>query len=713
MVTSSTGHDKKSPGPVVLGIYLGHDQSCCLMRDGRVECAIEEERLNRYKHGRPRSLGGLWPRFSGKFGYFPWASVSYCLDAAHCELCEVDLIAIGDDQWAKEARETIKYIIPILDKAKVLYLDQPRDACHHFHHGLSSFHLSGFEEAAVLVIDGDGNLSEDGYEAETGFIMNRSGMWTQVFKNRYKEKAPPRSGIGWMYEQISYLLGFGNHEIGLAEPGKTMGLSSYGRPAKEFHEKWITADGFTLDFTGFKQWLMQTGYDRAVFGNDLKIASRFREPSAMAANLAYKVQSEAEDAIIHLAKTVRNETGASKLCLTGGVALNSVANGKLVRERIFDSVSIHPAVHDGGQSIGLAVHGHLLLTTPSFHSGMQVRGACGRRFEPQPIAPLESAYLGRRYEDSDVRNILAECDLPIEMLSEPELVESASAALAAGKFIGWFQGRSEIGPRALGNRSILACPTLSNVKDALNARVKFRERFRPFAPSVLEECCQEIFDVCSDSPYMLLVFDVRKSWIEKIPAVVHVDGSARLQTVNKGMNSLFYDLIKSLGAKTGVPVVLNTSFNLSGMPIVESPIDAICCFVQTQLDELYLGHARVKALDPKAMTYTLKAGWKVLTIIHGEQSPLTLSAPDRATTTLDCSVRLRRALALVDGKTTAQEIMERLELSEGDRYEFDALMKGLTRLGCLELKLGRHRISNTKHDTNWDKVLYEKSGSFV
>jgi carbamoyltransferase len=272
------------------------------MRDGRVECAIEEERLNRYKHGRPRSLGGLWPRFSGKFGYFPWASVSYCLEAAHCELCEVNLIAIGDDQWAKEAKETIKYIIPILDKGKVLYVDQPRDACHHFHHGLSSFHLSGFQEAAVLVIDGDGNVSEDGYEAETGFIMNRSGTWTQVFKNRYKDKGPPRSGIGWMYEQISYLLGFGNHEIGLAEPGKTVGLSSYGRPAKEFLEKWITADRFTLDFTGFKQWLMQTGYDRAVFGNDLKMASRFREPSAMAANLAYKVQSEAEGAIIQLVR---------------------------------------------------------------------------------------------------------------------------------------------------------------------------------------------------------------------------------------------------------------------------------------------------------------------------------------------------------------------------------------------------------------------------
>ena len=482
-------------------------------------------------------------------------------------------------------KETIKDVIPILDKAKVLYVDQPRDSCHHFHHGLSSFHLSAFDEAAVLVVDGDGNVNSDGYEAETGFVMRRDGSWSQIFKNRYKDESPPRSGIGWMYEQISYLLGYGNHEIGLAEPGKTMGLSAYGRPTKAFSEAWITVEGFKLDFSGFKRWLVQTGYDRLVFRKNAGLGARFLEPSAMAENLAYKVQKEAEYAILHLAKTLRKETGVARLCLGGGVALNSVANGRLVRERIFDAVDIIPAVHDGGQSIGLAAHAHLLLTAPSFHSGMQARADCYRPFEPLPISPLESAYLGREYEDSGVRDTLAECGIPFDILSDTELIESASASIAAGKFIGWFQGRSEIGPRALGNRSILASPTFSYVKDQLTSRVKFREPFRPFAPSVVRESYREIFEICEETPYMLLVADVFKPWDERIPAVVHVDGSARLQTVGEDTNPRFHGLITSLAAKTGVPVVLNTSFNLAGMPIVESPMDAVKCFVQTQLDE--------------------------------------------------------------------------------------------------------------------------------
>ncbi len=698
---------KKSSGPTVMGIYLGHDQSCCLMRNGSIEFTIEEERLNRYKHGRPRKLGGLWAQFSGKFGYFPWASVSYCLKAAALELCEIDLFVIGDDQWAKDAKESIQEFIPILDKTKVLYVDQPQDASHHFHHGLSSFFLSKCPEAAVLIIDGDGNVNHDGYEAETGFLMSRSGKWSQVFKNRYTEKSPPRSGIGWMYEQISYLLGYGNHEIGLAEPGKTMGLSSYGRPTKEFAEEWISTDGFRLDFSGFKRWLSQTGYDQLIFKSQKGILPRSCEPSAMAKNLAYKVQIEAEKAIIHLANTLQKETGAVNLCLGGGVALNSVANGKLLRKNIFDEVYFIPAVHDGGQSIGLAIHGHLLLTNPDFHSGMKIRSGPKCSFDQQGISPLESAYLGRTYDDSEISKTLVECGLAFEILSDEELIESASAQLASGKILGWFQGRSEIGPRSLGNRSILTSPTFQNAKDMLNARVKFRESFRPFAPSVLAEFCKEIFDTCANSPYMLVVADVHEQWIDKIPAVVHVDGTARLQTVSELTNPRFYRLIKSLQARTGVPVVLNTSFNLAGMPIVEAPIDAIKCFVQTQLDELYLGNFRIKTIKPESLNYMLKPGWKFLTNIAGEESPVNISAPNKTTTNVEFPPRFRRILELLDSNNTMQDMMERLELVEEDYNELDAIMKRLMRLGCLELKLGRHRISNTRNDNTWDKTLYE------
>jgi carbamoyltransferase len=698
---------REDRGPTVIGIYLGHDQSSCLIRNGRIQFAIEEERLNRYKHSRPRALGGLWSQFSGKFGYFPWASLSYCLKAAGLELCDVDLIVIGDDQWAKDAKETINEFIPIRDKTKVLYIDEPKNAVHHFHHGLSSFFLSKFDEAAVLVIDGDGNVDENGYEAETGFVMNRTGKWRQVFKNRYAEKSPPRSGIGWMYEQISYLLGYGNHQVGLADPGKTMGLSAYGQSTKEFSEEWIHVEGFKLDFSGFKRWLTQTGYDQLIFGGKKGIATKFHEPSELARNLACKVQVEAERAILHLARTLRAKTHAAKLCLGGGVALNSVVNGKLLRENIFDDVYIMPAVHDGGQSVGLAIHGHLLLTHPDFNSGMKIPSNLSHAFDQQPIVPLESAYLGRTYDEPEIRKAFEECDLAFDILTDAELIESASTALAAGNIIGWFQGRAEIGPRALGNRSILASPTFPNMKDALNARVKFRESFRPFAPSVLAETCQDIFDISTDSPYMLLVADVRKEWIQRIPSVVHVDGTARLHTVTPSENPRFYSLIRSLGAKTGIPLVLNTSFNLNGMPIIEAPIDAIKCFIQTQLDELYLGNFRLRPIKPEALRYRIKVGWKISTSAAGEENGLSISAPNQTTAKVETSPRLKRAMAFVDGDRTVRDVMEKVGLSENEYDRLDAMMKKLVRMGCLEVKLGKHSVSNTRNDLTWDKTLYE------
>lgn len=312
-----------------------------------------------------------------------------------------------------------------------------------------------------------------------------------------------------------------------------------------------------------------------------------------------------------------------------------------------------------------------------------------------------------RLPDDQASETLVECGLAFDILSDAELIESASAKLAAGKILGWFQSRAGIGPRALGNRSILACPTFQNAKEALNARVKFRESFRPFAPSVLAESCQEIFDICTDSPYMLLVADVRKQWFDKIPAVVHVDGTARLQTVSKSANPRFYRLIKALEARTGVPVVLNTSFNLRGMPIVEAPIDAIKCFVQTQLDEHYLGNFRIRTVKLESLKYELKSSWKFSTNVAGEEGRLNVSAPNQTTANVEFPLGLRRAIALVDGSNTMQDIMERLELSEGDYDELDAMMKRLMRLGCLELRLGRHCISNTRNDTMWIKTLYE------
>jgi carbamoyltransferase len=509
-----------------------------------------------------------------------------------------------------------------------------------------------------------------------------------------------------MYEQVSYLLGYGDREIGLAEPGKTMGLSSYGGPSKAFADEWIVLDGFKLDFSGFKSWLVQSGYDRRLFGPADGIARGSDQPTEMARNLAYKVQQEAERAILHLAKTLRTETGARRLCLGGGVALNSVANGRLIRNGIFDETHIIPAVHDGGQSIGLAVHAHLLLTNPRFRSGMESRVSAGADFAVQPVRPLTSACLGRTYGEEEIRQTLSDHGLAYELLSDAELVEAAAQALADGKFIGWFQGRSEIGPRALGARSILACPTFANAKDRLNRRVKFREGFRPFAPAVLAERGGEIFDTAIDSPYMLVIADVRAPWVERIPAVVHVDGSARLQTVRAADDPRFHALISALDAKTGAPVVLNTSFNLAGMPIVESPADAIQCFLQTQLDELYLGTARVTALRPEAARYAVKSGWTLLEPIAGAPRTLVLAAPDGTTLDFNGGPVLRDAVRLMDGEASLALIMSRLGLAEDEHEALDALVKKLMRLGCVELRLGTRCVSGARHDSSWDRTLY-------
>jgi carbamoyltransferase len=678
--------------PLVLGVYLGHDPSCCLMQDGRVEFAIEEERLNRYKHGRPKSLRGMWPRFAGRYGYFPWSSVSYCLRAAALEMSELDLIVIGDEEGTSEEKLGIVDFLPVLDKSKVLYVDEPASAAHHFHHALYSFFLSRFDRAAVLVIDGNGDVNDDGYEAETGFLMDRSGAWQQVFKNRYRDPLPPRSGIGWMYEQISYLLGFGDAGTGLADPGKTMGLSAYGGPSERFSEDWIALDGFKLDFSGFKNWIRQEGASDFLLSPRTTVdRDHWRIPGV--SDLAYKVQKECEKAIIHLAKTLRKETDCRHLCVGGGVALNSVANGLLLRESIFEKIEILPAVHDGGQSIGLAIHGHLLLTKPRFASG--ITGV--QPLPPDPnradVKTLHTPYLGRRYDDREIASVLDSFDLQYDLLADEELLENAAASLSKGKILGWFQGRSEIGPRALGNRSILACPTFENAKAILNSKVKFRESFRPFASAVLVEHYKEIFAISTESPYMLLVANTNAKWTSRLPGACHIDGTARLQTVCRSQNARFHGLIERLHRRTGAPVVLNTSFNLAGMPLVESPGDAVDCFLQTQMDELYLENFRVQPPPAHKVRYSIKQGWRIDLLDDCAQ----ISAPDGTMTTTNIDELARRCLPSLNGESL-QHLYDALRLSPVEQVALDSQLKSYVRLGCVQLEIGAAKVSNRKRD---------------
>lgn len=592
---------------------------------------IEEERLNRFKHGRPNEVAGLWGRFAGKYGYFPWASVTYCLEAADLSLENVDLVAVGDDLWAAPAKDTIAAIIPIKDKDKVVYIDRPEGAAHHFHHALSAYFGSPFDEAAVLIVDADGNSSATGYEAESGFyFQGRQGQHLEVFKNRYTSPGFPRAGLGWTYEQVTILLGFANPKIFLADAGKTMGLSSWGKPQPEF-QPWIRYNGFSLDFSGFHKWLCDRGFDRRLSVRHEGLATFTEEVMDYAKDVAYKVQVEIEQAVLHLATELYRKTGSKNLCLAGGVALNSVANGVIATKGPFERVFIQPAANDAGQALGLAFHGHLLLTGETPMSGGVAAAKAVSRYrtrvsESRPeIRPMSDAYLGRSYTASEIQCLVRMSGLKhVEFSDDEALVRDAAKELAARNIVGWFQGGSECGPRALGHRSILANPDRQEMVDVLNRRVKFREAFRPFAPSVLAEKAAEVFELSGESPYMLLVVPVREHWRNRVPAITHIDGTARVQTVTPQSDPLYYGLIKAFEEITGVPLIINTSFNLRGMPIVESPLDALQCFLFTDMDCLYLGRTKVHRPDASALFPSFSMNWEILesTAGNGEKNIL-------------------------------------------------------------------------------------------
>lgn len=701
-------------GPSVLGVYLGHDLGACLLRNGEITVCIEEERLNRFKHGRPNSVAGLWPQFGGKFGYFPWASVCYCLEAGGLAIDDLDLIVVGDALWAAAATSTIRSLIPIKDKDKVVFVTEPCGAVHHYHHALSTFFGSPFESAAVLVVDGDGNSNEDGYEAETGYVFsNRSGEHRLVFKNRYRDSSVPRSGIGWMYEQVTLLLGFANASIFLADPGKTMGLSSYGRPRPELEARWIGHQGFRLDFSGFRRWLQETGYDRRLlsYTGGLATTQDGGEPSQYAKDVAFKVQKELEDTMLRLATEMHRETGAENLCLAGGVALNSVANALIATRGPFTRVFIPPCAYDGGQALGLAYHGHLMLSDHSPYSPHTVRSVRQPHFCGRAIAPLTHAYCGRSYDASEIRDLLTGAGLDFTELScDRSLAERAASDLAAGSVLGWMQGGSEIGPRALGHRSILANPCGPHIKDHLNHNVKFRESFRPFAPSVLAERADEVFELDGESPYMLLIAPVREAWRDRVPAIVHIDQTARVQTVNAAVEPRYHGLIAAFHRRTGVPLILNTSFNVQSMPLVESPYDALHCFLCTDLDVLYMDRFRVERPGAERL-YPVKArGWDFTVSRAVARGQLTLVGR-RHDRSRQVEVRMSEpALACfdgLDGETSIDAAYRKAfapELANRGLRDVIEAIQLLARHGALKLRAGDVTFGLPEPDTHWWQV---------
>jgi carbamoyltransferase len=552
------------------------------------------------------------------------------------------------------------------------------------------------------VIDGDGIVGPDGYEAESGFYFeNRRGDHRLVFKNRYTDPREPKSGIGWTYEQVSLLLGFGNTSVFIADPGKTMGLAAYGAPREELSAPWIQRTKFKLDFSGFHKWLCERSYESRIlsFSGGLAVGDRI---DSYAKDVSFKVQAELEDVLLGLARELQQETGAKELCFAGGVALNSVANGRLVRDKIFERVFILPSANDAGQALGLALHGHLLLTKDVSRTAS--KGSVSAA-EVSTIAPMKHACPGRSYDAGHVEKLLRACRLRYTLSpDDAALVEDAAERLAHEEILGWFQGGSEIGPRALGHRSIIANPSPPGMKDKLNGRVKFREGFRPFAPSVLAERTADVFELEGESPYMLIVAPVRPSWQKRVPAITHVDGTARLQTVDRRVDPLYHALISAFCRRTDLPLVLNTSFNLRGMPIVESPYDALGCFLFTELDTLYLGRYRIERPTPDELV----PRWGTELVVETGLGPNTTNklvgkARGGKTRSVSVSDEVLAVLRAFDGKRTIEGAVRVVFESAGPAVLRDVMLvvQELARSGMILIHCGDTIFGESGEGLHW------------
>jgi carbamoyltransferase len=570
----------------ILGINAYHaNASAAIVRDGQLIAAVEEERFNRVKYAAG----------------FPLAAVRYCLDAAGVRLEEVDHIAIPRNPRARLGRKLF-YALRLpgfaLERARVMRrfsgvreelaaaFEMDPSALraqfhrieHHHAHLASAFFVSPFEQAAVLSADGLGDFASTLWGRAAGHRMDIQGAI-----------AFPHS-LGMYYTAITQYLGFWK----FGDEYKVMGLAAYGEPAycEEFRRIVHAAPG-----VGFRLGLAYFIHQRT--GPDMTWRDASRTPvlgrlfsdylvarlgPARAAgeplddrhrNVAATQQAVLEEVLFSMLRALHRETGQKAVCLAGGVAFNCVANGKIFSETPFEQVYIQPAAGDAGLAVGAAYYVH-----------HQVLG------QPRSFV-MNHAYWGPSFTREELRRALERSAITpdafrIRELPEELLVEEAAQHLAEGKIVGWFQGRVEWGPRALGNRSILADPRRPEMKDMLNRRIKHREPFRPFAPSVLEEAMGEYFDGPQASPFMLLAYRVRPEKLDRIPAPTHVDGTARLQTVSRAANPRYWCLLKEFGKLAGVPIVLNTSFN-ENEPIVCTPEEAIDCFLRTRMDVLVLG----------------------------------------------------------------------------------------------------------------------------
>ncbi len=586
----------------ILGISAYyHDSAACLLKNGEIIAAAQEERFTRKKHD----------------SNFPTHAINYCLKEAQIVASEIDNVVFYEKPFVKFERllETylafaprgflsfikamplwVKYklfqkslIIKELQNTlspKVNWKDRLLFSEHHLSHAASAFYPSPFKRAAVLTLDGVGEWTT------TSLAVGKDRDLKVI-----KEIHFPHS-LGLLYSAFTYYTGF---KVNSGEY-KVMGLAPYGKPkySKLIKERLITiaSDGsFKMDMSYFNfatGLTMTNSKFNKLFGGPPRLPETKLTQRDM--DLAASIQKVTEDIILRIAKNIAKETGERNLCLAGGVALNCVANGILLREKIFENIWIQPAAGDAGGALGAA------LTV--WH--MNQNGE--RNLKKNPDS-MKGSYLGPEFSDSEIKNQLKSCGAVFKKFKKDDLIDSVVSALVKKKAVGWMQGRMEFGPRALGARSIIADPRHSEMQKQLNLKVKYRESFRPFAPSVLSEHVSEWFELDENSPYMLIVAGVKKQKLRKmttreenlfgieklnikrssIPAITHVDYSARIQTVHKNLNPFFHALISGFKEKTGCPLIINTSFNIRGEPIVCSPKDAFKCFMGTNLDLLAIG----------------------------------------------------------------------------------------------------------------------------
>lgn len=499
---------------------------------------LTEERCNRDKESRK----------------FPSLSVKACMDELRVnsvdgiDLFVLDYIVTPDwrnDRYRRPC-ETDTFLAEI-DPRKIHVIN------HHLAHAYNVFYSSNFESAAVLIIDGRGSEKQ----TQSLFMATQDGI--ELIESTRT------IGIGLLYAAVTYAIGFG-----LLQEGKTMGLAPYGaNAAKQVFAFPRNYEGIVTDYSSV---CVEDSYEMGVSHRPLVT---FEDK----ARAAFEVQQECEAALVHLAAYARVKTGSKYLCLSGGVGLNSVANYEILQSGMFKDIFINPAASDTGIPLGAALFGyHKVFKRPKNYT--QISPYLGPSYDEERIYRAIEGFRGTTYNYDAFQGF--------HVIARDALTQAVEL-LAANKIVACFYGRSEMGPRALGNRSILMSPRLAENKDILNHRVKHREAFRPFAPAILEEFVGDYFKIDRPSPYMLLVPDVCEDKKSLIPAVTHVDGTGRLQTVNEEFNSHFYTIIKKFHEKTKVPVVLNTSFNVAGEPIVETPEDALRCFLGTDIDGLLIG----------------------------------------------------------------------------------------------------------------------------